>query len=96
MNTETLDTLDSFSKNKYKYGFVTQIDSEKPQKGLNEDIIKFISQKKQEPDWMLEWRLKAYSKWKKMSEPNWANLNFPKIDYQDIYYYSQILLPYSL
>ena len=54
MNTETLDTLDSFSKNKYKYGFVTEIDSEKPQKGLNEDIIKFISQKKQEPDWMLE------------------------------------------
>ena len=88
MNTETLDTLDSFSKNKYKYGFVTEIDSEKPQKGLNEDIIKFISQKKQEPDWMLEWRLKAYSKWKTMREPNWANLNFPKIDYQDIYYYS--------
>ena len=88
MNTETLDTLDSFSKNKYKYGFVTEIDSEKPQKGLNEDIIKFISQKKQEPDWMLEWRLKAYSKWKSMREPDWANLNFPKIDYQDIYYYS--------
>ena len=88
MNTETLDTLDNFSKNKYKYGFVTEIDSEKPQKGLNEDIIKFISQKKQEPDWMLEWRLKAYSKWKTMREPNWANLNFPKIDYQDIYYYS--------
>ena len=88
MNTETLDTLDSFSKNKYKYGFVTEIDSEKPQKGLSEDIIKFISIKKNEPSWMLDWRLKAFSKWKKMKEPNWANLKFPKIDYQDIYYYS--------
>ncbi len=88
MNTETLDTLGSFSKNKYKYGFVTDIDSDKPKKGLNEDIIKFISSKKKEPSWMLEWRLKAFSKWKKMKEPNWANLNFPKINYQDIYYYS--------
>ena len=88
MNSETLDTLDSYSKNKYKYGFVTKIDNEKPNKGLNEDIIKFISQKKNEPGWMLNWRLKAYSKWKQMKEPKWANLNFPEIDYQDIYYYS--------
>ncbi len=88
MNSETLNTLDSYSKNKYKYGFVTKIDEEKPKKGLNEDIIKFISLKKNEPEWMLEWRLKAFSKWKKMKEPKWANLNFPKIDYQDIYYYS--------
>ena len=88
MNSETLNTLDDFSKNKYKYGFVTDIDSEKPKKGLNEDIIKFISLKKKEPSWMLEWRLKAFSKWKTMKEPNWANLKFPKIDYQDIYYYS--------
>ena len=88
MNSETLNTLDSYSKNKYKYGFVTDIDDEKPKKGLNEDTIKFISLKKNEPDWMLQWRLKAFSKWKKMKEPKWANLNFPQIDYQDIYYYS--------
>ncbi len=88
MNSETLNTLDTYSKNKYKYGFVTEIDTEKPKKGLNEDTIKFISLKKNEPKWMLDWRLKAYSKWKKMKEPKWANLSFPEIDYQDIYYYS--------
>ena len=88
MNLETLDTLDTYSKNKYKYGFVTDIDNEKAKKGLNEDTIKFISLKKNEPDWMLDWRLKAFSKWKKMKEPKWANLSFPEIDYQDIYYYS--------
>ncbi len=88
MNSDTLNTLDSYSKNKYKYGFVTDIDSEKPIKGLNEEVIKFISAKKNEPSWMLDWRLKAFSKWKKMKEPNWANLEFPKINYQDIYYYS--------
>ena len=86
MNSETLNTLDTYSKNKYKYGFVTEIDNEKPKKGLNEDTVKFISLKKKEPDWMLDWRLRAYSKWKKMKEPKWANLNFPKINYQDIYY----------
>ena len=88
MNSETLNTLDTYSKNKYKYGFITDIDEEKPQKGLNENIIKFISSKKKEPEWLLKWRLKAYSKWKKMKDPKWANLSFPKIDYQDIYYYS--------
>ncbi len=88
MNSETLNTLDTYSKNKYKYGFVTEIDNDKPQKGLNEDTIKFISLKKNEPEWMLEWRLKAFSKWKKMKDPKWSNLSFPKIDYQDIYYYS--------
>ncbi len=88
MNSETLNTLDSYGKSKYKYGFVTDIDSDKPKKGLNEEIIKFISSKKNEPEWMLDWRLKSFSKWKKMKEPRWANLKFPKIDYQDIYYYS--------
>ncbi len=88
VNSETLNTLDSYSKNKYKYGFVTDIDSEKPRKGLNEKIIKYISSKKNEPSWLLEWRLSSFRKWKKMKEPDWANLNFPKIDYQDIYYYS--------
>jgi len=88
VNSETLNTLDSFSKNKYKYGFITNIESEKSKKGLNEDTIKFISLKKNEPEWMLDWRLKAYSKWKKMKDPKWSNLSFPKIDYQNIYYYS--------
>ena len=89
MNSETLNTLNSFSKNKYKYGFVTEIDDEKPKKGLNEDTIKFISQKKNEPDWMLEWRLKAFSKWKKMTEPKWAMVDYPEIEFQDQYYYAR-------
>ena len=90
MNSETLNKLNTYSKNRYKYGFVTEIDDEKPKKGLNEDTIKFISLKKNEPEWMLEWRLKAFSKWKKMKDPKWSNLSFPKIDYQDIYYLSLI------
>ena len=69
----------------YKFGFVTDIESERPLKGLNENTIEFISKKKKEPKWMLEWRLKAFNKWKTMNEPSWANISFPKIDYQDIY-----------
>ena len=88
MDTETSQTLDKYAQDKYKYGFVTEIDSDRPKKGLDEKIIKFISQKKKEPEWMLNWRLDCYKKWLKMSDPQWANLNFPKIDYQDIYYYS--------
>ena len=72
----------------YKYGFVTEIASEKAPKGLNEDIIRFISEKKSEPEWMLKWRLKAYRYWLKMSEPNWSKLSIAPIDYNDIYYYS--------
>ena len=72
----------------YKYGFVTDIETEKAPKGLNEDIIRFISEKKNEPEWMLEWRLKAYEKWLTMPTPDWAKLNIPEIDYQDIYYYA--------
>ena len=72
----------------YKYGFVTDLKSEKPKKGLNEDIIKYISNKKKEPQWMLEWRLKSFQKWKKMKDPKWGNIKFPKINYQDIYYYA--------
>ena len=83
-----LDQISSFNDNKYRYGFVTEIETERPAKGINEDIIKFISYKKNEPKWMLEWRLKAFEKWKKMKDPKWANINFPKIDYQDIYYYA--------
>ena len=72
----------------YKYGFVTDIETEKAPKGLNEDIIRFISAKKNEPKWLLEWRLKAYEKWLTMPSPDWAKLNIPAIDYQDIHYYA--------
>ena len=72
----------------YKYGFVTDLEVDRPKKGLDTETIKFISNKKNEPDWMLEWRLKSFEKWKRMKEPNWANIEFPKIDYQDIYYYA--------
>ena len=88
MDTETSQTLDKYAQDKYKYGFVTEIESDRPKKGLNEETIKFISKKKNEPEWMLTWRLDCYKKWLKMSDPQWANLKFPKIDYQDIYYYS--------
>ena len=88
MDTETSQKLNKYAQDKYKYGFVTDIDSDRPNKGLNEKIIKFISKKKNEPEWMLSWRLDCYKKWLKMSDPQWANLKFPVIDYQDIYYYS--------
>ncbi len=73
---------------KYKYGFITDIEVDKAPIGLSEDTIRFISAKKEEPEWMLEWRLKAYRNWLKMEEPDWAMLEHPPIDYQDIYYYA--------
>ncbi|MDR1025919.1 MAG: Fe-S cluster assembly protein SufB [Lactobacillus sp.] len=81
---EIVDT----SGDKYKYGFTTDIEEERVPKGLNPDIIRLISQKKNEPEWMLDWRLKAFEFWQTMSEPTWAKLNYEKIDYQDLYYYS--------
>ena len=72
----------------YKYGFTTDIDSIRAPKGLNEDIIKFISNIKKEPGWMLEWRLKAYARLKNLKEPNWQKPKYPKINYQNLYYYS--------
>ncbi len=86
----TAETIADVEKlgDRYKYGFVTEIESETAPKGLSEDVIRFISAKKEEPDWLLEWRLQAYAKWQKMSEPNWAKLGYPPIDYQDSYYYS--------
>ena len=84
---ETIETLEQ-ATGKYKYGFVTDIESEKAPKGLNEDIIRFISAKKDEPEWMLEWRLKAFAVWQKMDSPDWAKLDIPPIDYQDAYYYA--------
>ena len=76
------------SGDKYKYGFVTDIAADTAPKGLNEDIIRLISRKKGEPEWLLEWRLKAFEFWQTMTEPSWAKLSYEKIDYQDLYYYS--------
>ena len=76
------------AKKEYKYGFVTEIESETLPPGLNEDVIRHISARKQEPEWMLEWRLEAYQKWLKMEEPDWAHLGYEKIDYQKISYFS--------
>ncbi|MGZ5285792.1 MAG: Fe-S cluster assembly protein SufB [Flavisolibacter sp.] len=81
-------TIEQTVLSEYKYGFVTDIEADEAPKGLTEDTIRFISAKKNEPAWMLEWRLKAYRQWLKMNEPHWANLNYPQIDYQDIIYYS--------
>ena len=73
----------------YKYGFVTDIETDTLPRGLNEDVVRLISAKKQEPAFMLEWRLKAYRRWLEMKEPHhWANISYPPIDYQDIIYYS--------
>ena len=80
--------LEKVTSSDYKYGFVTKIDSDKIPKGLNENVIALISKKKNEPLWLLEWRLNAFRQWKEMKEPNWANLDYKKPDYQDIVYYS--------
>jgi Fe-S cluster assembly protein SufB len=85
---ETVEAVRELDVDKYKYGFSTDIESEKAPKGLNEDIIQFISAKKEEPEWMTEWRLEAYRGWLKMTEPSWARVDYPKIDFQDIYYYA--------
>ena len=85
---ETIDAVKEIEVEKYKYGFVTDIESEKAPKGLSEDIIRFISAKKNEPEWMLEWRLDAYQRWLTMDEPDWARVNYPKIDFDEIYFYA--------
>lgn len=85
---ETIDQVRGLDVDQYKYGFETTIEAEKAPKGLNEDIIRFISAKKNEPEWMLEWRLKAYERWLTMEEPTWARVDYPKIDFQDAYYYA--------
>ena len=86
ISQETIDTVSELSE--YKHGWTTDIDSDKIPKGLSENTIKLISSKKNEPQWMLQWRLDAYKVWKTLKEPNWAKLDLPKIDYQDLYYYS--------
>ena len=91
MKTAT-NTVEDLTKNEYKYGFVTDIESDSIPAGLNEDVIRLISAKKHEPEFMLEWRLKAYRYWAKLeksqAEPKWANIHYPPIDYQKIIYYA--------
>jgi len=86
---ETVDRVRQIDVDQYKYGFVTDIESEKAPIGLSEDTVRYISAKKNEPAWMLEWRLDAYRRWLTMREPTWARVDYPKIDYQNAYYFSQ-------
>ncbi|MCC9624219.1 Fe-S cluster assembly protein SufB [Thalassospira sp. MA62] len=86
--TQEQDTLNEFTGQKYKYGFISDIESEYAPKGLSKEVIAFISAKKNEPEWMLEWRLSAYERWLSMVEPDWAKLDYPPVDYQDLYYYA--------
>src|SRR5580693_6651233 len=85
---ETVDRVRRIDVDQYRYGFETLIESDRAPKGLSEDTVRFISAKKNEPAWMLEWRLEAFRRWLTMTEPTWARVNYPKIDYQDLYYYS--------
>jgi Fe-S cluster assembly protein SufB len=86
MSTST-DTIEELVKSEYKFGFYTDIETESAPPGLSEDIIRFISHKKNEPEWLLEWRLKAYRHWTTLEEPTWPRVHYPKIDYQDITYF---------
>jgi len=86
--SESTNTIETFANQEYKWGFVTDIASDSIPRGLSEDVIRLISFKKQEPEWLLEWRLKAYRHWLTMTEPTWANIHYPPIDYQDIIYYA--------
>jgi len=99
MPEENEDILEQITSSEYKYGFVTDIEADEAPKGLSENTVRFISAKKKEPEWMLEWRLRAYRHWLTMTEPEWANVHYPKIDYQDIIYYSapkQKIVPNSM
>ncbi len=85
---ETIDRVKSIDVDEYKYGFSSDIEADKAPKGLNEDIVRFISAKKNEPEWLTEWRLEAYRRWLTMREPAWARVDYPPVDYQNLYYYS--------
>src|SRR5665213_3544644 len=85
---ETTERVAEIAGEKYKYGFVTDIEMERAPKGLSEDTVRFISAKKNEPEWMLEWRLEAFRRWREMREPAWARVHYPPIDYQASYYYA--------
>ena len=96
---KSTDLLEEITSSEYKYGFETIIEADEAPKGLSEDIVRFISARKNEPEWMLEWRLKAYRQWLEMKSPEWANVKFPAINYQDVIYYSapkQKIAPNSL
>ena len=87
-NSKTTSVEEVLENNEYKYGFKTDIDTDTLPKGLNEDVVRIISEKKKEPQFMLDFRLKAYRKFMTMKEPAWPNVHYPKIDFQDISYYS--------
>jgi len=95
MSTE-VETIEQLTRSEYKYGFVTDIDTDVAPKGLTEDTIRLISKKKNEPEFLLEWRLKAFRQWQKMKEPHWSNVHYPAIDYQDIIYYAAPKTPPNL
>jgi Fe-S cluster assembly protein SufB len=86
--TTATRTIEELANREYQYGFVTDVEAETVPKGLNEEVVRLISEKKREPEWLLEWRLKAYRTWLAMTEPTWQNVRYPAIDYQDIIYYS--------
>ncbi len=86
--SEEMKVIEDLNESEYKWGFVTDIEADEAPKGLNEEIVRFISAKKNEPEWMTEWRLKAYRHWLKMEEPDWSKVKYPPIDFQDIRYYS--------
>ena len=88
IDQQTINSVKSLGES-YKYGFTTDIDMEYAPKGLSEEIVKLISKKNDEPEWMLNWRLEAYKRWVKMDEPNWPMLNYKGIDYNDQYYYAK-------
>ena len=85
---DTLQTVRSLSQEGYKYGFVTDIEADTAPPGLNEDTVRFISAKKEEPEWLLEWRLQSFRAWREMTPPEWAKVEFPPIDYQSASYYA--------
>jgi Fe-S cluster assembly protein SufB len=86
--SKNYDPIEQHTRQEYKYGFVTEVEQDLIPKGLNEDVIRMISAKKKEPEWMLEWRLKAYRHWITMTEPKWPHVHYPQIDFQDIHYYA--------
>jgi len=86
--SESEKAIKEATTGEYKYGFTTDVESDKAPKGLNEDIIRLISSKKNEPEWLLEWRLKAFKVWQSMEEPTWAHVQYPEVNFQDIIYYS--------
>jgi len=88
MSTAT-ETIEGFVKREYKYGFITDVETDSVPAGLNEDVIRVISRKKNEPEFMLEWRLKAYRHWLTMAEPKWPKVQYPPIDFQSIVYFSR-------